>query len=95
MKIVATRRAEQNHAPIDPWTLVHLSAGLALGLMNVPRRWAVIGALAYEVIEQVAERDDWGKQLFETRGPESPINAVVDTVVFVAGHVLGTRWLDT
>lgn len=95
MKIVATRRAEQNQAPVDPWTLVHLSVGLALGLMNVPRRWALVGALVYEVIEQVVERDEWGMQLFETKGPESPLNAIVDTAVFVAGHALGTRWLET
>ncbi len=95
MKLVATRRTEQNRAPIAPWTAVHFSAGLALGLLDASRAWSVGGALGYEVAEQLVERSDWGTDLFETRGPESASNVLVDMVVFIAGHWLGTRWLRT
>ncbi len=95
MRVVATRRADQNKAPIDPWTVVHFSTGLAMGLMNVPRAWAMSAALAYEIVEQVAERKTWGKELFETKGPEHPLNAVFDAAIFFAGHWLGSRWLKT
>jgi len=95
MKVIATRRNEQNRAAVDPWTAVHFSAGLALGLLNVSRGSALGAALGYELAEQVMERNAWGKELFETRGPESVPNALVDTVVFLAGHWLGARWLRT
>jgi hypothetical protein len=36
MRIVALKKSDQNHAVIDPWTVVHFSTGLAIGLMNVP-----------------------------------------------------------
>jgi len=95
MKIIATRRKEQNRAALDPWTVVHFSAGLALGLTDVSRGSAFGAALGYELAEQVMERNKWGKDLFETRGPESVANALVDTVVFLAGHWLGAHWLRT
>ena len=59
--VLATQKADQNRAAFDPWTAVHLSAGLALGLTDVPRRWALAASVAYEVAEQVFERRDWGK----------------------------------
>lgn len=95
MKIVGTRKAHQNQAAIDPWTVVHLSTGLAMGLMNIPLRWAVGASVAYEAAEQVFERYEWGQELFQTSGPESVSNAVMDTVVFAAGHWLGQRWNAT
>lgn len=95
MKIIATGKAEQNEAAIDPWTVVHLSTGLALGLMNVPIRWALGASLAYEIAEQWFERIEWGQELFVTHGPESLPNALVDSVVFYAGYRLGERWNRT
>lgn len=93
MKVVATERAEQNRAAIDPWSMVHLSTGLAMGLMKVPWRWALGAAVAYEIVEQFVERRQWGKELFETSGPESAPNAIVDSAAFLAGHWLGSLWL--
>jgi hypothetical protein len=93
VRIIATRRSDQNHAAIDPWTAVHISAGLALGLMDTPRSWSLAAALGYELAEQYFERTELGKDLFETRGPESIGNAIVDTAAFMAGHWLGTLWL--
>jgi hypothetical protein len=92
MKILATRKSEQNRTAADPWTAVHLSAGLALGLMGVPLRYALAAALAYEVAEQVFERRAWGQAFFLTSGPEVLANAVVDAAVFAAGHWLGKGW---
>lgn len=94
MKWIATRKPEQNSAALDPWTVVHLSAGLAFGLMNVPSRWAVGAAVVYEVGEQWAERRAWGKRFFDTQGPEVLPNAIVDTLIFMVGHRLGELWND-
>jgi hypothetical protein len=95
MKILATKKREQNEAIVDPWTVVHFSIGLALGLMNAPIRSTLVGAVAYELVEQYFERVDIGKELFDTRGPEVIPNAIVDLVVLAAGHRLGQMWNDT
>lgn len=92
MRIVATRKAQQNRAAADPWTVVHFATGLALGLIEVPLRWALGAAIAYEVAEQVFERHDWGQELFHTSGPEIVSNALLDSAVFVVGHQLGRIW---
>ena len=92
MKVIATRKSEQNRAAVDPWTVVHLSTGLAFGLMNVPARWAVGASVAYECAEQVFERHEWGQEFFDVHGPESLPNALVDSAVFVAGYRLGRMW---
>lgn len=89
---IATRKAEQNQRAVDPWTAVHLSTGLAMGLMDIPFKWAVTAAVAYEVIEQVFERVPSGQTFFRVSGPEVFENSVVDVVVFAAGHWLGTKW---
>lgn len=92
MKIFAERKSEQNRAVVDPWTVVHFSAGLAMGLVNVPFGRSMVAAVAYEGIEQVFERHPDGQKFFVTHGPEVPMNAVVDVAVFALGHYLGTRW---
>ena len=95
MRLVATRKAHQNQAAIDPWSFVHLGSGLALGLMNMPRRLAIVGSIAYEIVEQVAERRQWGKYLFHSSGPESLPNAIVDVLMVALGHRLGEAWNRT
>ena len=95
MKLIATEKADQNRAILDPWTVVHFSSGLALGLMNIPLRWSIPVAAAYEALEQYVERRQWGQELFETAGPERVPNAVMDVAVFAAGHWLGGRWNAT
>lgn len=92
MKLVATRKAEQNQAVVDPWTAVHVASGLALGLMDVPFRWSLAAAVVYEAFEQYAERERWGQEMFETSGPEIVANAAMDVAVFAVGHALGTAW---
>ena len=95
MKLLAMSKVEQNRAAVDPWTAVHLSAGLALGLMNAPRGPALAAAAAYELVEQLAERREWGQDVFETAGPETLPNAIVDLAVFALGHWLGSAWNRT
>jgi hypothetical protein len=92
LALVATQKSEQNRAAVDPWTLVHLSSGLASGLVDVPFRWAVTAAVIYEVAEQAFERDELGRRFFKTHGPESLPNAAVDVAAFALGHWLGQRW---
>lgn len=92
MKILATQKSEQNRAAVDPWTAVHLSTGLALGLVEIPLRFAFAASVVYELAEQVFERREWGQEMFETHGPESLPNALVDSAVFLTGHWLGQRW---
>lgn len=95
MKLVATHKGEQNSAAVDPWTAVHFATGLALGLMDVPRRWSFAGSIAYELVEQVVERRRWGQELFRTRRAETLPNALVDFAVFALGDGLGRRWNRT
>lgn len=95
MKLIATKKGEQNRSVLDPWTVVHFAAGLAAGLVRFPRDWAIASAVAYELAEQYAERREWGQEFFETRRPESVPNAVIDVAVFMIGHRLGEAWNDT
>ncbi|HSM05024.1 MAG TPA: hypothetical protein VK858_10370 [Longimicrobiales bacterium] len=92
MRIVATRKDQQNKAVTDPWTVVHFSTGLAIGLMGIPLRWTLPLAAVYEVVEQLLERKRFGQELFKTSGPETLGNAIVDVGVFAAGHRLGEAW---
>ena len=92
---VATHKADLNRVAVDPWTAVHVGAGLALGLMAVPLGRALAAAVAYELAEQVLERQPWGRALFVTSGPEVLANAAADTVAFAVGHWLGQRWNTT
>ncbi len=94
-KILATKKAEQNRAALDPWTVVHFASGLALGLMNAPLRVWLPVATAYEVAEHYLEKSETGKELFDTSGPEIVPNAILDLVVFAAGHQLGKLWNST
>lgn len=95
MKLLATRKADQNKSILDPWTIVHFGAGLAAGLVAIRLPTALAGAVAYEVVEQFVERKELGKELFNTSGPEVIPNALVDVAAFALGHELGRRWNQT
>ncbi|MEJ2540369.1 MAG: hypothetical protein P8188_10425 [Gemmatimonadota bacterium] len=95
MRLLATRKEQQNKAVADPWTVVHFSAGLAIGLMAIPLRWTLPVAVAYEVLEQSLERKRVGQEIFKTSGPETLGNAVLDVAAFAAGHRLGKAWNAT
>jgi len=90
--IVARTKADQNLAVVDPWTLVHAGAGLAVGLMGFSLGAALLGAVVYELLEGPFERADFGRNLFNVSRPESPANQVADVAVFMAAAAAGRRW---
>lgn len=92
--LVAQSKAQQNRAVLDPWSLVHLSFGLATGLMDWRLRNLLLVATAYEAVEQVAERTGVGQRFFKTSGPENYANSAADVVLAVAGWYLGRTWND-
>ncbi len=92
MKLIATRKSDQNEAAADPWTFVHFGSGVALGLVGMSLPMAMLGAVAYEVVEQVAERDKNVQAFFRTSGPEEAVNVVVDVAVFLGGWWIGNRY---
>ena len=95
MKVLATRKSDQNDAAIDPWTVVHFGIGLGAGLMNLGFWPSMAAAGAYEIFEQGLERSEFGQDLFETSGPEKLPNVAIDMVVFGLGVWLGRRWNTT
>ena len=66
MKLVATRKKDQNVAVIDPWTAVHAGMGLAIGLVGIPMHWALGGSVAYEFLERPFEAAGFGRVLTDT-----------------------------
>ena len=80
-------------AILDPWSIVHLGAGLAAGLVGVPLVPAILAAALYEVIERRAETESTlVRALFQTSGPEATGNAVADVVIFALGARMGRKW---
>lgn len=88
--LVARSKAKQNVAIFDPWSFVHLAAGLAAGLINTPRPIALGAAIGFELIEPTLSTD-----FFQVSGPETALNATADVLVFLAGLELGYRWNQT
>ena len=95
MKLIATRKSEQNEALADPWTLVHAGVGLAVGLMGFGLGAALVGAIAYELLEGPLERAEFGKSLFNVSKPEVLGNQVVDVGVFMLAVSAGRAWNKT
>ena len=95
MKVLALSKPDQNEAAIDPWTAVHLAAGLASGLMGFSLLGSLVAAGTYEAFEQAIERTEGGQKFFKTSGPEHPANVVVDLLVFAGGNALGQLWNGT
>ncbi|MHC4814348.1 MAG: hypothetical protein ACYTFN_14735 [Planctomycetota bacterium] len=92
MKLVATRKSEQNLAVLDPWTMVHFAAGLAAGLTNMGFVPVFVAAVGYEFVENAAEKRPAVAKFFQTSGPEILPNAVADVAVMSLGWYLGQRW---
>lgn len=93
MKLIASSKSEQNDAILDPWSVVHLGAGLAAGLMGAPLLPSILLAAVYELLERRAESESPAvRALFRTSGPEVPANAIADVLIFAVGAQLGRRW---
>ena len=95
MRLLATRKEEQNEAVLDPWSAVHGGVGLAVGLMGFGLGAALVGAVAYELLERPLESAGFGRNLFNVSKPENNANAVADVVVFMVGVEAGRRWNRT
>lgn len=70
-----------NVDPFDRWSFVHASAGLILGLLDVPRALAYILIVLTELVERVLER--LGLLGIESRG-----NVLVDILLGVGAYEL-------
>jgi hypothetical protein len=93
VKLIASSKSEQNEAILDPWSVVHLGAGLASGLMGAPLLASILVAVVYELVERRAETESPAvRALFKTSGPEVAANAIADVVIFALGAELGRRW---
>jgi len=92
MKLVALHHDDQNAALFDPWSLIHLSAGLFAGLVGIGVVPSMIAAVAYEGFEQLAESQPWGQKIFKTSGSETFVNIVSDVALFAVGWYLGERY---
>jgi hypothetical protein len=97
MKFIATSRDEQNAAVLDPWSVVHLAAGLATSLVGVSPGVGFGAAVAYEALELYGESRPGGtvRKIFLTQGPESVPNIAADLALFALGLSLGHRWIRT
>lgn len=93
--LVAKTKADQNHAAIDPWTVVHFGSGLALGLVEAPAGATAMLGVGYELAEQLFEDSEFGQRFFKTSGSETLGNVFVDLTVYGIGWWLGRRWNRT
>lgn len=93
MPLLALSPRDQNVALLDPWSAVHLAAGLALGLVGVSVPVATGIAVAYEGAEYAAENSsEQVRRLFRVSGPETLTNQIVDIALLALGAELGRRW---
>ncbi len=92
MKVFAFRHEDQNSALFDPWSVIHLSAGLFAGLVGIGPIVSMTAAVGYEIFEQVAENQPWGQKIFRTSGSENGPNMITDVLVFAVGWWLGTAY---
>ena len=92
MRLVAIKKSHQNEAWIDPWSAVHATSGLALGLTGVGFWTSIAAAVIYDVLEQLFERSPYGQKFFNTSGPESWGNVITDLLLFSTGWYLGDKY---
>lgn len=95
MKLVALHHDDQNYALFDPWSVIHMSAGLFFGLVGVGPVLSMTAAVGYDLFEQVAERQPWGQHIFKTSGSETVPNIITDIALFALGWYLGNRYMNT
>jgi len=90
--LVAFGKPDQNLAPVDPWTVVHFSAGLASGLVDMPLWQLLAVSVGYEIAERSFQKEAPVRKFFRVSQPESAANAAVDVGVAVVGWYLGRRY---
>jgi len=85
------RRPLAQREPLDRWTLVHAATGAAMGAAGVPAAWALAAAVAYELAEQIAERQPAVQRFFVTSGPEHAANVAADLAIYMAAWYAAQR----
>ena len=93
--LVATRKSEQSVSMIDPWTAVHGAAGLAGGLLGIGMPAALTVAVGYEIVENITQRSEQGRTIFNVSQPERPANQIMDILIFGVGVYLGHRYNES
>ena len=81
---------EINNRVLDGWTLVHLGAGIGLGLIKTPRFSAYSSLVVFEILENLILRKKMAELFNDLEGPA---NIISDLVVATAGYEL-TRYLS-
>ena len=92
MRLVATRQDHLRDAVIDPWAVVHLGSGLALGLVNVTAPHALVAAVGYQLLERLAAPQSRQSSLSDPVSAAEAVNIAVDMVVFMGGWYAGRRF---
>ena len=95
MMLVATKKADQSLAILDPWSVVHGATGLALGLLGTRLSTALALAIVYELVEGRLQADPSVRSFWNVSRPESFANQVADVLVLGAGVIAGHRYNAT
>jgi len=74
-----------NASPFDAWSGIHVTAGVILAALRVTPAGVVILNIAYEVLEQVIEREK--PNLFGSRGPETVTNMATDIAITMLAYL--------
>ncbi len=85
------RRHPESLGPIDRWTVVHAGVGAAMGVVGVSAFWALAGAVAYELAEQVVEQDGTVQEWLEISGPEDAANVALDLAAYMAAWYVASQ----
>lgn len=81
---------EINSGLVDKWSAVHALTGLSMGLLGIPPKLAIPGAVLYEVVEYAHEWPN-GSTIFGSKGPESPQNLFGDMVLYTGGYLAARK----
>ena len=88
MKAIASTRADNGSAVIDPWSAVHFGSGLAVGLASL----SFTQTIAIMVLSELSKR----LVVERIHKEEEEIhNQISDALLFVVGWKAGRMWNDT
>lgn len=87
MTLFAFSKDQQDAALMDPWTVVHFSAGLMAGLLDISAGWTFTISTLHELIELRPAAMKFFKST-----PESPGNVIIDMAVVMGGWWLGHKY---
>jgi hypothetical protein len=88
LHLVHKRGLKKGEAALDWWSLVHVAAGMGLGLLPIGWLWAVLLIVGFEGVEALLRRvKRHGNGLFEHESwPNIAADVVVGLLGFAAVH---------